>query len=81
MVIEYHDFGRSRNHVELLEILRANGFEVEAIHATGGILSALLGVRVGMIWAKKRRPLIQPATAEPVLRRIAANLNMSQCRI
>jgi FkbM family methyltransferase len=55
VVIEYHDFGRVRKHVELVEILRANGFEVETIHATGGMLSALLGVRVGMIWAKKRR--------------------------
>jgi len=54
VVIEYHDIGRDRNHVELVEILHTNGFEVEAIHATGGTLSALLGVRVGMIWAKKR---------------------------
>jgi hypothetical protein len=36
-----------------VRILRSNGFDVEAIHATGGTLSALLGVRVGMIWAKK----------------------------
>ena len=54
VVIEYH-VGRDRNHVELVEILRTNDFEVEAIHATWGTLSALLGVRVGMIWAKKRR--------------------------
>ena len=55
VVIEYHDIGPDRNHLELVEILRTNGFEVEAIHATGGILAALLGVRVGMIWAKNRR--------------------------
>jgi hypothetical protein len=54
VVIEYHDIGRNRNHVELTEILRTNGFEVEAIHASGRTLSALLGVQVGMIWAKKR---------------------------
>jgi FkbM family methyltransferase len=54
LVIEYHDIGLDRNHVELVEILRTNGFEVEAIHATGGALAALLGIRVGMIWAKKR---------------------------
>jgi FkbM family methyltransferase len=54
-VIEYHDIGGDRNHVELVEILRSNGFDVEAIPATGRTLSALLGVRVGMLWAKKRR--------------------------
>ncbi len=54
VVIEYHDIGRGRNHAELVKILRAHGFEVEAIHASGRTLSALLGVRVGMIWAKKR---------------------------
>jgi FkbM family methyltransferase len=54
VVIEYHDIGSGRNHAELVEILRAHGFEVEAIHASGRTLSALLGVRVGMIWAKKR---------------------------
>ena len=53
VVIEYHDIGRDRNHAELADILCSNGFDVEAIH--GGILSGLLGVRVGMIWAKKRR--------------------------
>ena len=55
VVIEYHDIGSGRNHAELVEILRTNGFEVEAVHASGRPLSALLGVRVGMIWAKKRR--------------------------
>ena len=40
VVIEYHDIGSDRNHVKLVE---------------SGTLAALLGVRVGMIWAKKRR--------------------------
>jgi hypothetical protein len=53
VVIEYHDIGRDRNHAELADILCSNGFDVEATQ--GGILSGLLGVRVGMIWAKKRR--------------------------
>ena len=54
VVIEYHDIDRGRNHAELAEILRTTGFEVEVVHASGRPLSALLGVRVGMIWAKKR---------------------------
>jgi hypothetical protein len=61
VVIEYHDIGRNRNHVELMEILRTNSFEVEAIHASGRTLSALLGVRVGMIWAKKLAPRFHQA--------------------
>jgi hypothetical protein len=52
VVIEYHDIDRGRNHAELAEILRTTGFEVEVVHASGRPLSALLGVRVGMIWAK-----------------------------
>jgi FkbM family methyltransferase len=56
VVVEYHDIGRDRNHAELEKILRTNGFEVEALHATRQTLPALIGIRVGMIWAKKPTP-------------------------
>ena len=53
VVIEYHDFGRGRNHHELVEILRTNGFEAVVVHTILESLFALLGVRLGMIWAKR----------------------------
>ena len=53
VAIEYHDCGRNRNHRELTEILRNNGFEVEIVRSILGRLFALAGVRLGMIWAKK----------------------------
>jgi FkbM family methyltransferase len=56
VVIEYHDLGRDRNHHELIEILRNNGFEAEATHTILEGLFALVGVRLGMIWAKKCPP-------------------------
>jgi FkbM family methyltransferase len=55
VVIEYHDLGRDRNHHELVQILRDQGFEAEIVHSILGRLFALAGVRLGMIWAKKAR--------------------------
>jgi FkbM family methyltransferase len=55
VVVEYHDFGRGRNHRELMDILRNNGFEAEIAHTFMEGLSALAGARVGIIWAKKSR--------------------------
>jgi H+/Cl- antiporter ClcA len=49
--------------VELVEILRTNGFEVEAIRATGGILAALLGVGVGMSLGQEPPMLIIVASS------------------
>jgi FkbM family methyltransferase len=54
-VIEYHDFGRGRNHRELMQILRDNGFEVEVVRTFEERIMPLLGIRVAMIWAKKPR--------------------------
>jgi FkbM family methyltransferase len=54
VVIEYHDFGDDRNHRELIEILHDNGFDAEVAHTIMEGLSALVGARVGIIWAKKR---------------------------
>jgi FkbM family methyltransferase len=53
VVIEYHDFGRNRNHRELVKILRDNGFEVEVAHTLLEGLFMLASARVGKIWAKK----------------------------
>jgi FkbM family methyltransferase len=65
VVIEYHDFGRDRNHRELMEILRANGFEAEVVHTFMEGLSALVGARVGIIWARNVR-LSGASPAEPL---------------
>jgi len=54
VVIEFHDFGGDRNHRELLEILQNNGFDAEVMHTIMESFSALVGARVGIIWAKKR---------------------------
>jgi FkbM family methyltransferase len=56
VVLEYHDFGRGRNHRELIEILRNNGFETAVVHTILEGLFTLAGFRIGMIWAKKRVP-------------------------
>ena len=61
VAIEYHDFGRGRNHRELIDILRNNGFETEVVHTILERLTMLVGARIGMIWAKKPPP-IQVAT-------------------
>jgi FkbM family methyltransferase len=53
VVLEYHDFGPGRDHGELLEILRRHGFVAEVEPTLLGKLYALLGVRIGMIWAKR----------------------------
>ena len=55
VVIEYHDFGRDRNDRELMDILRSTGFEAEVVHTFMEGLSALVGARVGIIWAKNFR--------------------------
>jgi hypothetical protein len=55
VVIEYHDFGRDRNHRELMDILRSNGFEADVVHTFMEGLSALFGARVGIIWARNVR--------------------------
>jgi FkbM family methyltransferase len=60
VVIEYHDSGPDRNHQELMEILRNNGFEAEVTHTILEGLFALVGVRIGMIWATKRPPAPHP---------------------
>lgn len=57
VVIEYHDFGLARNHRELIQIFCDNGFEAEAVQTIVERLTMLVGARVGMIWAKKRRPI------------------------
>ncbi len=56
VAIEYHENGRDRNHQELMNILRKNGFQAEVVHTILGRLFALAGVRLGMIWAKKSVP-------------------------
>ncbi len=56
VAIEYHDFGRGRRYGELMEILRNNGFEVEAVRTILERLCALIGTPMGMIWAKKPQP-------------------------
>ena len=53
VVIEYHDFGQSRDHRELMQILSNHGFEVEVAHTLLDRLFRLIGIRVGKIWAKK----------------------------
>ena len=58
IVIEYHDFGRGRDHRELIRILHDNGFETEVVQTILERLTALVGAQIGMIWAKKRRPII-----------------------
>jgi FkbM family methyltransferase len=53
LAIEYHDFGRARRHGELMQMLRNNGFEVEAVRTFLERLCALVGTPMGMIWAKR----------------------------
>jgi len=53
VVIEYHEFGRGRDHRELVGILRDNGFDVEVACSFLDHLIAFAGARVGKIWAKK----------------------------
>lgn len=56
VAIEYHDFGRGRHHRELIQILRDNGFDVEAVRSRLEGLLALIGTPMGMIWAKRALP-------------------------
>ena len=58
MAIEYHDFGRGRNHRELIEILRNNGFETEVVHTILERLTMLVGARIGMILQTRSRLLV-----------------------
>jgi FkbM family methyltransferase len=52
-IIEYHDIGTDRNHLELIEILRENGFELEIIRSMQELCYSAVGMRVGKIWARK----------------------------
>jgi FkbM family methyltransferase len=54
--IEYHEFGQDRRVVELVTILRDNGFEVDVKQSLFEKLARPFGIRIGEIWAWK--PLV-----------------------
>ena len=51
--IEYHEFGQDRRVVELVTILRDNGFEVDVKQSLFEKLARPFGISIGELWAWK----------------------------
>src|SRR5262249_32632970 len=55
IAIEYHDFGRGRDHRELIEILRKNGFETGVVTKIVDRWTIPGGARMGMLGQRTPR--------------------------